>query len=339
MPQFDQNANFNSLMDLGAGAPATQGQPNNTYVPQTPGAQEDYEIISLLNPQANQSGQGNGTPGTQDFNNLQQQVSTLASGLQQSIALQREAVQRDLEWRQEQQRQDQQRRLEEQQRAATQTAQQQREQLLNNLIPQIDENNITLTPEEQQKFGTSADFVRKVATQAQRDILNQMAPGLRRIAEDQLTLRQTVDQLRNTNTSSTLSAQQQQDLIIQAQVPNASQLVADPRFAQFKQQQSAVPGFTNGDLIDLAYRNGRAPAVIEHLKQFQNVISGKQPPVNVQGQQGQPIQTPQRVTKLRRSEYDQAVERFQLGQMDEATFNRIDAEFQTALVEGRVADL
>lgn len=334
MPQFDENANMNTLMGLTANTSAPS-QTTPGYTPSIPGAQEDFELISLLNPQANTQSKDN----TQDINALTSQVNTLSSALQQSLQLQKDTMQRDLEWRQQQVQDSNTRRLEQIQKDNLALAQQQRENMLNGLMPQIDENSITLTPDEEKTFGTSAGFVRKIATQAQRDLLNQMAPGLRRLAEDQLTLRETVDQLKSSNANTAFTAQQQQDLIIQAQVPNAGQLVADPRFVTYKQQPSAVPGFTNGDLIDVAYRNGRSVTVIEQLRQFQNVISGKQPTVNVQGSQGQPVQTPQRTQKLRRSEYDQAVERYQMGMMDEATFHKIDAEFQTALIQGRVADL
>lgn len=339
MPQFNQDANMSSLAGLTNDPQPSYAAPQQqySYNPQgNPQGQEDYDLISLLNPEANNNQQT--TTGNNDV--LSRQMADLTGAIQQSLQLQTSNQQRDLEFRQQQLDDSLRRQREEQQRQLLASQQQQREELLNNLVPQIDENSIQLTPEEERTFGTSASFVRKIATQAQRDILNQMAPGMRQLAERQLTMQQTIDQMRNANQQQGMSAQQQQDLIIQAQVPNAGQLVADPRFAAFKQQPSAVAGFSNGDLIDMAYRNGRTPAVIAHLKAFQDVLAGKQPTVNVQGAPGtQPIQQQPRVQKLRRSEYDQAVEQFHMGLMDEATFNKIDAQFQSALVQGRVADL
>lgn len=349
MPQFNQQANFDSLTMLGTGTDAgagaytdpvmsgmaanpyggqAAGVTPNPYGGQTAGAQEDYELISLLNPNQNQGGNQNAG------GDANQPLSELARAMQQQVQLQQTNLQRDIEFRQQQM-------LENQRRLQEQQLEEQRKQLMQNLIPEIDENSITLTPEEQKTYGGSLDFVRKVATQAQREILNKMAPGIQQLAENQLKMQQTIEQFKNGATGNALSAQQQQDVIIQAQVPNAAELVADPRFARYKQQPSQIPGFTNGDLIDLAYRQGRSTAVIAQLRNFQQSLTGKQPPVNVQGMQtgAAPVQSNQRVQKLRRSEYDHAVEQYHMGLMDQETFDKIDAQFQTALVQGRVVDL
>lgn len=356
MPQFNQQANFDSLTMLGTGTDAgagayidpvmsgvtpnlyggqTAGVTPNPYGGQTAGAQEDYELISLLNPNQNQ-GENQNAGG--DAN---QPLSELARAMQQQVQLQQTNLQRDIEFRQQQMLENQRRLQEQQLEEQRKQLEDQRKQLMQNLIPEIDENSITLTPEEQKTYGGSLDFVRKVATQAQREILNKMAPGIQQLAENQLKMQQTIEQFKNGATGNALSAQQQQDVIIQAQVPNAAELVADPRFARYKQQPSQIPGFTNGDLIDLAYRQGRSTAVIAQLRNFQQSLTGKQPPVNVQGMQtgAAPVQSNQRVQKLRRSEYDHAVEQYHMGLMDQETFDKIDAQFQTALVQGRVVDL
>lgn len=337
MPQFNEDANLNTLSGLSNAQPTYQ-QPQQ-YAPNNPGAQEDYELISLLNPNANRPNTGTDT-GNVDTNALSKQVNDLGAVLQQSLDLQRQTQQQDLEARLRQQQDEQRRLLEQQQKDALITQQQQREQLLKGLMPTIDEDRIALTPEEEKAFGVSTNFVRKVATKAQQDILNQMAPGMRTLVENQMKLEQTIAELKANNQNVGMNAQQQQDLIIQAQVPDAATLVRDPRFAQFKQMPSASPGFTNGDLIDMAYSNGRTMAVIGHLNAFRDMLAGKPPSINMQGGQGiQPIQQHQRVQKLRRSEYDQATQQYQMGLMDQATFDKIDAQFQQALVEGRVADL
>lgn len=346
MQQFDQTANIDSLATLAAGTQPYQGgdQPLFNMNQQMQGqnygqpagmqnGQEDYELVSLLNPEQNGAKPSNS-------GNNDQSITALAQAMQQQLQLQQTNMQRDMEFRQQQMLEQQRRMQEEQQKQQLQTLEQQRQQMMKNLIPEIDESSITLTPEEQKTYGSSTDFVRKVATQAQRDILSKMAPGIQQLAENQLKMQQTIEQFKSGMQNNALSAQQQQDLIIQAQVPNAAELVADPRFAQYKQQPSQIPGFTNGDLIDTAYRNGRSMAVIAQLRNFQQSLNGKQPQVNVQGMQsaGAPIQNRPRAQMLRRSEYDKAVEMYHMGLMDQETFDKIDMQFQTALVQGRVAD-
>lgn len=307
---------------------------------------DDFDVVSVFNQQG--QAQLPGSTPAQPTGAPAQTDPTIAALLQsmqenQRIMQQSEAARlqnETLRTQQEMQRQQQ-----EQQQRVLQQQQQEQEAFLKSLVPTLPADALQVTEEDRAKYGESAEFIRKSAAAEAQKLLQTMAPNLQRMAQQQFQLQNELAQLKSQNNpqnSQALNAERELNIILRAQVPDIGELTSHPQFNAFR-NANAVGGFTYGHLVDMAYKQGDSGRLVNLLNTFRSGLQsgGKgrvQQPQSVNYQGGALASTPQapRRQVLRESEYNEAFNRFMSGQMDEATYNAIEARYQRAVLEGNV---
>jgi hypothetical protein len=213
--------------------------------------------------------------------------------------------------------------------ASQQAKQAERDAFLKGFDLNFPEEDVTLTKEEQAAFAQVQPGIRKMILAAQKEAFSRLSPQLQHLAKKQMELH---DQY---TSQPAAPVTPHIDTLIQAQYPEAVAVVNDPQFAAYKAKGSAVPGMSNGDLLQAAYQNQNAAAFVALLKDFKD--GAARPSLSKQGGAAA-RSTPASGKYLRRSDYDAKLRQYQLGKMDSATFDKIDAAFQNALIAGRVID-
>lgn len=312
--------------------------------PTTGNAEDDYDIISVLGkdgtvniPTGNQAPTA---PAQTDPN-----IAALLASMQENQRLMQQASQQQLQNDTLRTQQEQQRHMQEQQRLLQQQQQQEQDAFLKSLIPTLPPEATQVTEEDRTKYGESAEFIRKQAAVEAQKVIQGMAPNLQRMAQQQFQLQQDLASLKaqnNPQNNQALTAERELNIIVRAQVPDIGELTAHPQFNAFR-NANAVGGFTYGHLVDMAYKQGDATRLVNLLNTFRSGVQsgGKgraQPPQSVNYQGGALANNPQapRRQVLRESEYNEAFNKFMSGQMDEATYNAIEGQYQRALLEGNV---
>lgn len=329
----------------------TTPAPTNMQYGQPP-VDDNVEVISLFDENGNIK-VGAGPANTQQPASNQQPTSTdpTVLALLQSMQQQQEA-QRALEAQRisiETQRLQQQQQQEVQKRASELEAQRLKEQqeFLASLTPQIDEQDIKVSPEDVARYGESAAFIRAEATKQAQKIISGLAPNLQKLAQDQFRLNSELDALKARTASpqasqAGLTPERELSLILRAQVPDFDALTSNPAFQAFRNTPAAA-GFNYGQLVDMAYSKGDAGRLVGLLNHFRAGLKGsngttQQQSVNYQANAVGNTPPQQRRRALSEAEYNVAYNKYMSGQMDRETFMKIDDQFQTAVLMGNIVN-
>ncbi|MDC9589835.1 hypothetical protein PSI23_11125 [Xenorhabdus sp. XENO-10] len=334
-----------------ASLPAQNGFQGQSSEQQNAQSQNEYDVISLFDDQGNikglsstagapPSGQSN-TPGVITDPNLSALLAQMQHNQQQQQLFEAQRLQLENQRLQHQQQQD----LQVRQQQLAEQQQKEQEQFLQSLIPQVNLDDIKISAEEEKTYGDSAQYIRKQAAEQTQKILKSMAPNLQRIAQEQFRLQSELNQLKASQSnpaSQGMTPEQEMNIIIRSQVPDVETLTAHPAFTAFRNSE-AVGGYSYGKLVDMAWKQGDAQRLINLLQTFRSGLNQSS-----QGQSHQPVNyqgtalgnTPpvQRKQVLSQREYDKAYAAFMSGQMDAERYQKIEDQFQLAMLQGHVVD-
>lgn len=247
-----------------------------------------------------------------------------------------EYVKQDLDFRRNQ--------LAEQQRQALQTKQQelesQRRQSLEKRYKEIDSTLDSIIPKtddiyinEELYNSQTQQVIQHLAKKQAAEIVKNVAEPMRQLWRKNIEQEEKIEQLRN----QFMDPQKQfEDRLINI-APDAAQILNSDGWEPFKRKSSGETGITYGELVEFAHSRGDVHKVKQIMDIYKNsntmnkaeIISPKS-----RNNSGPSLQSNK--VMLKQSELEKAWVKRDLGQIDEATLRKIEAQFERAAIENRV---